>query len=98
MDAHQGLVAMIKSEDFENGVILALTNNVEAIAHFTIGMGGRTQDLKKAQGFAWVPLNKQGFLEPKHTEMIEKVKTAKSVAEMIQMVMGAGAVWVGGSA
>ena len=53
---------MIKPEEFENGIFLALTNNVEAMAHFSVGLGGRSVSLVKVQGVLWLPLNKQGFM------------------------------------
>lgn len=86
---------MIKAEEFENGIVLALTNNVEAIAHFSVGMGGRTVEMRKVLGFVWVPLNKQGFLSAEHTAVIEKLKDCKTVAEMIQMLTDAKLAWVG---
>ena len=88
---------MIKPEDFENGMFLALTNNVEAIAQFSVGLGGRMVSLVKVQGVLWIPLNKKGMMEAVQQTALEKIGSAKSIAEMLEIAKAANMVWVGGS-
>lgn len=88
---------MIKPEEFENGFFLALDNSVEAMAHLSVGTGGKAMSLRKVRGVFWCPLDKQGLPEPRTLEALEKLKAAKTISEIIQLATEGGIVWLGGS-
>lgn len=87
---------MIKPEEFENCKLLAIENNVKALANFSVGMGGRTQRLVMIPAVLVVPLDEFGMVDAARTEAIEKMKVSKSLMELQEICKSVGIVWIGG--
>lgn len=87
---------MIHPEEFENCALYALTNNIKEIAHFSVGIGGRTRNLVKVSAVLVVPLDENGREGKLQQDAIEKMKAAKSLLELEDICRASGIVWVGG--
>jgi hypothetical protein len=87
---------MLKAEEFENCKLLAIKNNVKALAHFSVGMGGRSQELVQVASVLVVPLDEFGMVSAACTEAIEKMKKATSLVELQEICKAANILWIGG--
>ena len=85
---------MIKAEEFENCLLLAISNNVQPIAKFGVGMGGRTQSLVKVSSVLVIPLDEHGLLTADKAQAIEDMKKAASLLELQEICKKAGITWI----